>query len=93
MRLLPPCKKSIGEEANGKEKKQQAHCGRAGGSRTKVVQDHPSTPCSMRAGDAGDGSVQRKENQRQRQREASKWNKKANGLGLHQINSDQDTDC
>ena len=52
MRLLTACEKSNGDEANGKEKKQQAHCGRAGGSRTKVVQDHPSIPCSIRAADA-----------------------------------------
>ena len=36
------CEKSNGDQANGKEKKQQAHCGRASGSRTKVVQDHPA---------------------------------------------------
>ena len=38
--------------ANGKKKKQQAHCGRASRSRTKVVQDHPSSPLSIRTADA-----------------------------------------
>ena len=49
MRLLTACEKSNGDEANGKEKKQEAHCGRARGSRTKVMQDQPSTPCSVAA--------------------------------------------
>jgi len=52
MRLLLACETSNGDEANGKEKEQQAHCRRASGSRTKVVQDHPSTPCSIRTADA-----------------------------------------
>ena len=53
MRLLTAWEKSNGDQANGKEKKQEAHCGRASGSRTKVVQDHPSSPFSIRTADAG----------------------------------------
>ena len=49
IRLLPVCKKSEGEEAKVREKKQQSYCARANGSRTKVVQDQPSTPCRAAA--------------------------------------------
>ena len=52
MRLLTATEISNGDETNGKEKKQQTHCGRASESRTRVVQDHPSTPFSIRTADA-----------------------------------------
>ena len=44
IRLLTACEKSEGEEAKVREKKQQSHCARATGSRTKVMQNQPSTP-------------------------------------------------
>ena len=46
-RLVTACEKSEGEEAKVREKKQQSHFARANGSRTKVVQDQPSTSCSV----------------------------------------------
>ena len=49
IRLLPACEKSEGEEAKVRGKKQQSYCARANGSRTKVVQDQPSTPCRAAA--------------------------------------------
>ena len=49
IRLLTACEKSEGEEAKVREKKQQSHFARANGSRTTLVQDQPSTPCSVAA--------------------------------------------
>ena len=42
-----------GGGGKGGERKQQVYCGRASESRTKVVQDHPNTPFSIRTADAG----------------------------------------
>ena len=47
--MLTTCEKYEGEQAKVREKKQQSHCARANGSRTKVVQDQSSTPCNVAA--------------------------------------------